>query len=194
MTTERYHEAVRAHIRTFFAGRPIDFRQVNGGPIGTSLPGFQVAVVAPGRVEPGWVYVTVGASDVALPWTGSPEGHEFLITSEHDSDEHVLSLAMVSNFHADPKYEPVGLGRILDIGRPWIPGSACCQFLVSLPYMQGPKFEVLHGNGFHVRFLWLLPITPSEAKFVRDRGVESFEERLEAARAAVTRPDRPSVV
>lgn len=53
----------------------------------------------------------------------------------------------------------LGLGRTVPIGEPWLPGSRCDHYLVSLPYPFGPDLQVCHIGDLHVDFLWLLPIT-----------------------------------
>ena len=88
-----------------------------------------------------WVYVTVGAWEAT---EDDPEGHgtEFFILSPLETPEHVETLAMVANFHADPCYEDLAFGGILEIGRPWVEDSSLDHLLISLPYPYGPEFEI----------------------------------------------------
>jgi hypothetical protein len=185
---------LRSHIEGFFGARRVTYARVSEAPVTRRLPDFEVAEVRGGWWGKPWVYVSLGASAVSLPWTGAPNGHEFVIVAARADARHIEHLAMVANFHADPAYEKLGLGRLIEIGRPWVEGSMCRAFMVSLPYYQGPKFEILHALEGHVRFLWLTPITPTEAEFARQHGPEALEQRLESAEAPVAQAFRPSVV
>lgn len=42
-----------------------------------------------------------------------------------------------------------------------------------------------------MRFLWLIPITPEEAEFKKQNGLEALEERFEAANFDYLDPSRP---
>jgi len=72
-----------------------------------------------------------------------------------DAPAWLKSLASVCFNHKDGYF---GLGRVIEIGRPWIDGSNMENFLISLPYPYGEKIEYM-GN---IRFFWLLPITDKE--------------------------------
>ena len=101
------------------------------------------------------------------------------------------TLAMVTNFAMDPRYE-VHLGRILEIGEPWLPESRCDHFLVSLPYPYGPELEALDPPRA-MRLLWLLPITSEEAEFGRQHGVEALEQCFEREKLDYLDPRREAV-
>lgn len=100
---------------------------------------------------------------------------------------------MVANLHADARYR-LHLGKIINIGRPWIDGASCDHLLVSLPYLLGPKFEYLRVLDLSIRFLWLLPITQSEASYARTHGVEALESVFERTAFDTLDPTRNSVV
>jgi hypothetical protein len=86
------------------------------------------------------------------------------------------------------------VGHTMRIGWPWEAASACDRLLVSLPYSPGKRFEILHlPNGGHVRFLWLVPITPEEQAFWRREGLEALESRFEQAGIDFMDPKRASV-
>jgi hypothetical protein len=55
----------------------------------------------------------------------------------------------------------------VNLGEPWLPGSACDHGLISLPYPWGPELE---------------------------DGLAALEERFQAARLDFTNPGRASVV
>jgi hypothetical protein len=134
------------------------------------------------------VYVTVGAWQ-ARP--GSTPALEFLILSPREDPIHVETLAMVAFFHADPNYG-LDLGKTVHIGRPWLDGSSADHFYLSRPYPIGPDLEYCPAAAQMVRFCWLVPITATEACFVKERGPLAFEEQLEASGADVIAANRPS--
>jgi hypothetical protein len=73
------------------------------------------------------------------------------------------------------------LGKVVDIGRPWLDESPMQHLIVSLPYPFGPKLEHFSTQSAHLRLLWLMPVWRQEAEFARDRGAEALQQRLEAA-------------
>lgn len=135
------------------------------------------------------MYVTVGA------WRAADERHrfEFFILSPTETAAHVETLAMIANFHADPRYA-LHLGSTVNIGRPWIEGSAADNLLVSLPYPYGPGLEWCDTPTGKVQMLWLVPITSAEAAFARARGTAALEELLEKSDENVIAADRRSLV
>lgn len=149
------------------------------------MPGFRVRRIAPVRTTDPWVYVTVGASE-----SSDGDGVEFLILSPSESPRHVETLAMVASFHAS---YPLSIGQTVNIGRPWMDGSAADHLLVSLPYPYGPKLEHCDAPGRHMQLLWLVPITEAEARYIRERGLEALEQLLEQGNVDVIAPGRGSV-
>lgn len=146
------------------------------GPIRWSIPDFQVLRVEPGSGSKDWLYVSRGAWEVD---TESDVRFEFFILSRIESPEHVESLAMIANFHADKDFH-LYCGKVLSIGRPWMLGSHCDHFLLSKPYPFGPSFENLSVSPtLVVRFNWLLPITSDEAEFARTHGADALEQVFE---------------
>lgn len=97
---------------------------------------------------------------------------------------------MVVHYHAA---DPVVEGSILEIGRPWADRSRLDHLLACRPYPFGPAFENWHGPLFCVRFLWLVPITRSEANYARAVGVTALEDRLERSGVETLDPWRPAV-
>jgi hypothetical protein len=51
----------------------------------------------------------------------------------------------------------------------------------------------LQVAGQHIRFLWLVPITNSEADLVKAEGNEALEQLLERDQADVIDPNRPAL-
>lgn len=190
VTPSRIYAAERAHLDGTWPDHPSEYFDWALGPIHNAVPGFGVRRIGPVRPTDPWVYVSSGA------WTATAStGHglEFMLQSPTESAVHVELLAMVTNFHADPAHR-LEVGRTINVGRPWMPGSESDHLIVSLPYPYGPQFECCPAGDFHLRFLWLVPITAAEAQFVRQHGYEELEDRFEAAAIDTLDPNRASVV
>src|SRR4051812_17576719 len=110
---------LRAHVDAWFPASAREEFSWTLGPIGSELPQFRVARYSAATPDEPWAYVSLGASEVER----DGERVEFLILSPEETPRHVETLAMVTYFHADPRY---GLteAAIVDIGRPWLEGSA----------------------------------------------------------------------
>ena len=87
----------------------------------------------------------------------------------------------------------LGLHHRINFGEPWLDSSKCTRGFISLPYLDGPKFETLCLEETHVSFLWLIPITESEAGIVDVEGVEGLESRFEKLKVQYIDPNRESV-
>lgn len=88
----------------------------------------------------------------------------------------------------------LGRGHTLPLGEPWMAGSQCDYFLVSLPYPFGPDLEIAHVGDRHVEFLWLLPITQAERAHKISDGLEALESRFEEAGLRYWEINRASIV
>jgi hypothetical protein len=184
------HTDLKRHLEAFWPGSSVAAFEWTLGPVGISLPGFRVLRVSPTANGQPWVYVSSGAAKVK---TAHGERYEFFLTAPQESPAHIETLAMVSHFHADPAYG-LHLGKVIDIGRPWVNESELDCLLVSLPFPYGPKLERCTLSGKAVRLLWLLPIRRAEADFARRNGADALEQQFD--RAAINYLDihRPSVV
>ncbi len=104
-------------------------------------------------------------------------------------DSLLVLLTAVAHYHRTGSV--LGLGHTVNFGQPWLPGSRCTYGLISLPYLDGPRLEWLEKP--HVRFLWLIPITPEEREFKKKHGLEALEERFEKAKFDYLDPLREPV-
>jgi hypothetical protein len=190
VTVNAITAAEEAHLVGFLGSRFIDL-PVPDGPLASFLPNWKVRRTRRGRLRGSYVYATLGA------WQAAPESNhpiEFVALSPGANDRELVELlAMVTFLYLDPEYV-VQEGSILDIGRPWIRGSSCDHLLVSLPYPFGPEFENLILDSLHVRYLWLLPITPQEAAYGRAAGIPALEEAFETAKIDAVEPKRASAI
>ena len=154
------------------------------------LPGFRVRRIAPAGSDEPWVYATVGASSAM----GEDEdGAEYVLLAPAADPVLVEMLAALATVNADPD-KRLGVGSILALKRPWTQGSAAENLLVLPPYVFGPGFEVYEDDERRIVVLWLVPITSSEARFVRLHGVQKFEELMQRSEANLVNPQRPPIV
>jgi hypothetical protein len=125
----------------------------------------------------------------------SEDGHglEFLMSAPHRTDRIVELLTIAAYYHCGPLNQRLDLGHTSPIGEPWLPGSACDHFLVSLPYPYGPDLEWCEWPEGRAQHLWLLPITRAERDLKVSEGLEALEDRLDRAAVDPTDPKRRSV-
>jgi hypothetical protein len=188
VTPAEVSNGVRAHLDAFFAGREHEEFWWNLGPIRETLPRFRVRRIDPASRQDTWIYATVGA------WEAAPDDPlELYLEAPEEDPRHVELLSMVAFLHAEPRYR-LHVGKVLEIGRPWMDRSRADHLLVSLPYPHGPALERCEVADRLIRVLWLLPITADEAAFAREHGHERLEERLEAAAVDWIKRRRRSVV
>ena len=185
-------DPVGAHLARVFPERALARATLAGEGLVVNLPELAVWELAPPRAEPGTprLYVSSGAS--AEPMDDG-YGLEFALCAPSAEPLAAKLVAMVANLHADPRY-PLTLGQVLEIGHPWLPGGSADQLIVALPSSFGPEFEWLSDRERTVRFIWLVPITKTEADFARKRGLDALQERLGAAQLDVAALERPSAV
>jgi hypothetical protein len=190
MKKENGYDLIRGHIDQFWPSTKKTEFSWKSSPISKNLPNFSVCQIEPNSPDGEWVYITIGLSDVHSP---NNEHIELFILSPNKDATHTDTLAMVANFHADPKYG-VYLGKTVNIGRPWMRKATCDYFLVSLPYSVEPKFEWLRIENTATRFLWLLPITSAEARYADKFGLDALEKKFEEQGIEYLNPIRPSAV
>ncbi len=181
--------ALEEHVRRFFGARHVDVRTwTGGGPIHDVNPHFRVLRVAPDRSGGLWQYVSTGGWAATA---GHDHGLEFVISTPIETDRAIELLAMVVYYHREDR---LGLGHTVPIGQPWLPGSRCDHWLISLPYPFGPDLQLCRVGDRDVDFLWLVPITKAERDFKVAHGQEALEQRFEAAGLRYWEPERASLV
>jgi hypothetical protein len=183
-------DVIRDHLNLFWPDRHKEFFTWELGPIKRVLSEFMVCRIGPDSTPEPWIYISVGASEVDL---GRPYATEFVLLAPDDNARHIETLAIMTHYHAT-NANRLDIGRIVNCGRPWLDNSACDRFLVSLPYPFGPTLEWCHAvTGPDIRFLWLLPITSSEAAYASTHGVESLEQLFDQHQIDAIDPQREPV-
>jgi hypothetical protein len=188
MDREETFAAIRRHLSTFFAGHRIEEHYWTVGPdrVLDAMADFRVAEIAPGPVTGLWVYASIGT------WEARADPRlEFILVAPEQDLRQVELVTMIAWYH---RTDGLGIGHTLPIGEPWLPGSKCDHFLVSLPFPFGPKLEECNFQDWHLHYLWLLPITKAEREFKVKEGQEALEERFDDVALEYWKPDRASVV
>ncbi len=182
-------QSVTKHLSSFWPTSNVVVRKWPRGPVTELGRDFVVLEISPTRESNNlWVYCTAGTGVAE----NEAQQYEFALFSPSSNERHVETLTMLSHYH---RFESsLGLGHIVDVGHPWIEGSTCDRLLMSLPYPFGPKLEWLRSDSVTIQFLWALPITPQEAKFVRENGVEELERRFDLGKLKYWDARRESVV
>ncbi|MFF3565724.1 suppressor of fused domain protein [Streptomyces sp. NPDC002574] len=180
--------ALERHVRGFWGGYIVESAPWEQGPVRERLPWFSCYRVIPQRAGKAWVYVTVGSSISGAVGGGM----EFFIMSPVASEVHSETLAMVSHFHSFEAHR-LSVGSVVNLGRPWMPGSLMDRLLVSLPYPYGPELEWAPAEAGGAQFVWLLPIHQSEAEFIKRGSLDEFESRMDAEGVNILDPTRKSI-
>jgi len=183
---------VRAHAARVFPGQALETLRWDEGGVVANLPELAIVRVAPpaDARAASWLHLTAGASVAPLD---DGYGLELVLLTRAPDKLALKLLAMVANLHADERY-PLSLGQTLEVGHGWLPGASADHLLVALPTLFDPELEWLSDRTRNIRFIWLVPITRSEAEFARKHGPVPLQERLGAARADVAALVRESVV
>jgi len=188
MSSASLVEAVRAHLARVFPERAQETLAWTAGGIVVNLPELAIVRLAQAVAGGVWLHVSAGASEPPLE---DGYGIELLLLAPEPEPHAIKLVAMAANLHADPRY-PLSLGQVLEIGQPWLPGASADHLLVTLPTIFDPELEWLSDRERNVRFVWLVPITRSEADFARKRGYLALQEKLGAAQLDVTARVRDS--
>ncbi|QNQ08350.1 suppressor of fused domain protein [Sphingomonas alpina] len=155
------------------------------GPV-SDLPSDFTVLKFPPRVGcPAWTFATRCMSQ---PEDDKPlELHCF---STDDDFGLVELLYITAHYHRTGS--DLDMGHTVNFGRPWSPGSPLGFGLVSLPYLDGPRLEIMESTG--ARFLWLLPISSDEVAFKRAHGLDALEQAMERTSFDYLDPFRPNVI
>lgn len=180
-----YIDRVISHYQRFW-GDEFSPRQWRKGPTHKHPPNFRVLEFAPREKRNMWAYGTV-----AMSCEKHEHALELHMFSPYQTDRIVELLTIVACYHFNEV--TLGLHHRINFGEPWIDSSKCTRGFVSLPYLDGPKFETICLKETHVSFLWLIPITESEAGIVDVEGVEELESRFEKQKIQYLDPNRESV-
>jgi len=169
-------------------------------PDGHSM-GFQIAECFGGKVDRTHIYCTIGLSDYPLPSAVSNKTirHELMVAVPDAFDAsnvigvlHQLASIALKRNSAFLRGEVIEGASLVFQHKPFN------GFYITMPVILPEDFNTytfkdnLCGTCDHGMFAWLVPITKSEAGFVREKGWEKFEELLESKKADLIDLNRPS--
>lgn len=180
-----YKELIISHYEKNW-GRNYFVRQWHG-KMNKSYEDFCILEFEPTENRKMWTYATCGmASSKSNPI-------ELHIFSKEKDDDIIELLTAIGFYHLDE--QKLDLNHTINFGKPWQSNSFCTYGLVSLPYLDGPQLEVLTiSNELELHFYWLLPITPQELKFKKEKGIEELEQHFEESNFDYSDPMRLSMV
>jgi len=181
-----YCVSIREHYVRQWLGK-VDAMKFLKGPIDELPPAFEVLQFAPWNNRTTW---TVATKCMSQPRDETRiELHMF---SYELREELIELLVAAAHFHRTGS--GLHIGDTVNFGRPWLPDSVCDHGLISLPYLDGPKLELMSFADRVTHFLWLIPVTQAEVRFARESGLEALEARFELTNFDYADPLRPSVV
>ena len=178
------------HLERFFPDSSLAVIAPVRSEVEDRLPGFRVVRLAPDEPGKPWIYATSGAAQAGPQ---GEDGAEYVLLSPATDASIVEMLGALATVNADAP-QGLGVGSIIALGRSWIAKSWANHLLVLPPYPLGPGFEVYEEEGRRTVVLWLVPVLPVEAQYVRERGYEAFEELIVRQAVNVADPARRSVV
>jgi Suppressor of fused protein (SUFU) len=166
-------ETLRTHLQTWWG--PCEELVWERGPMRQDCPAFRVLRAT--RVDDGlWLYASAGAS-VLRQVEGT--GHEFFVVAPTESPELVELVTIASHYALFAEHEGVHEGHTLNIGRPWLAGSACDHLYLSTAYLLPREFAVVTHPRGSAHLLWAVPITEAEKRWRHEHGHDAFEQLME---------------
>jgi hypothetical protein len=186
MDSEEYAARVAEHYARVWGTGGVR-RDWDRGPRAELPEPYAVLEFPPHGARAMWTYATCCMS---LPDDDKPVELHLFSPAAHEG--HVELLTAVAHYHRTGS--ALDVGHTVNFGRPWLPGSSCDHGLVSLPYLDGPRLEVLRMDETETRCYWLVPVTAREVAFKKRDGMDALEAALERARFNYLDPARASVV
>jgi suppressor of fused protein SUFU len=179
-------ENIIQHFKSYFEGHDFELMSWGTGPIKDIIPEFQVIKFSPGKKCDQWVYCSVGTSKINHETAGR---YEFIVISPVESERIVQMLAMATYFHSQHGLQYTDT---VPIGEPWLEGSLCDNWLVSLPYSFDQSLELILTN--RTRVACLIPISGAEREYIAENGLEALEQQFDEVKVKHWEIDRVSVV
>jgi len=175
-------------LRGFFRGARLQARRWPEAHVHKALRHFQVVEISPGARNTSFVYATAGLSG---PEVSPDKRCEFLLHAEHADSAQVRLLCLLAWFHLTG--ETLGIGQVMEIGEPWVPGSILDRLLVCRLHLY-PEIEVIRPEAHHAHVHWVLPISPWEHTYLSAHGLAALEELFAARRIEYANPFRHSPI
>lgn len=156
-----------------------------------------VAVRSRGQpYESASTYLTLGLSRHVLAMaSGRDVRQEFLFTADNRFEgAHIASFLQSFAEFVATEHRALLRGEVIGPSEPVIPGTRLNAVYAAIPVLHDKRLRTFEGTQPPTVFVWIIPIHDEEADFVRERGWEAFEDRLEAAEVDLCDLERESVV
>jgi hypothetical protein len=151
-------------------------------PDGEPMP-FQVARFEGGAYEGvlGFATVGLGLHELESPTTGRPLHLELtLCVHEVVGERNVPALMQQVALRVLESGQALLRGDVIELGGYVIAETAMTGLYATMPVYFDESFATCSTeNGTETAIVWLVPVHPSEAEFVRTRGWQAFEEVLQ---------------
>ncbi|MCB1257162.1 MAG: suppressor of fused domain protein, partial [Microthrixaceae bacterium] len=167
---------VIAHMESFLG--PID-----GGwsktEAGERLP-FTVLRFSGAPIPGTATFVTLGLSDVALALPGRQLVRQEFLVSTYDRFHSASIVTALHDVAVDAARRGDALLRGSVCAGPFGLPGVVTDLYCAIPVFFPDSFHVWRGSDPPTVFVWLVPITTEEHRFVEEKGWESFEQILES--------------
>lgn len=181
-----WQKSIENHYREIW-GINAEVCEFSAGPIHELPHGFSVLRFPPHDGRKMWTYATCCMS---LPDDNKPI--ELHIFSPRESDEIVELLVATAHYHRTST--KLDVGHSVNFGKAWVGQSQCEYGLISLPYLDGPKLELLQLGSRSINFYWLIPVSKSEVEFKKKNGLEALEVEFDRSQFDYVNPIREAVI
>ena len=163
-----------------------------------ALVPFKVVACKDGAIKGVTTFVTLGLSDVELASAVSEKliRQELLIAVRSDDEtKGVPSILQQIGSQALQKGSAYLRGDVIGPRGPLFEGSRLHALYSTLPVYYPQPFGTCVGpDGNHIVMTWMVPITTSEAEYIRKHGWSKFEDCLERRNPDLLDLERPSLL
>ena len=127
-------------------------------------------------------YATLGLSDTPLHQLDNIDIRQELLVSmwATEDDEEPSALLMSVAEDVMKRAHALARGDVLGPAGPILDGASTEALYATAPVYFEDSFHVFRGSEQPTFFVWLVPITQDEARYIRNHGWDAFEDRLEA--------------
>ena len=128
-------------------------------------------------------YSTLGLSSTPLPMNQGRTVRQELLVSVDSSFKPESVASFLVTFAEDVRGQDRALlrGDVVGPSEPLVPGVRARAVYASIPVFFDEDLATYRGSSPPTVLVWLIPLPPEDAEFVKTQGWESFEDRLEAA-------------
>lgn len=141
-------------------------------------------------------FATLGLSRHVLAMPREREVRQELLFAAHDRypADRIASFLLSFAEYVGDRHRALLRGDVVGPADPLIPGVAATAVYASLPVVYPDGLATFRGSEPPTVLVWLIPLLPDEAPWVKAHGWSAFEDRLEAAEPDLFDLDRPPVV